>query len=417
MHSALTVFTEIGEILTLKGAADKDARRVSEADLSILVEAVLVSFNGKIVWLGSRSEFKSSLLDSWGGEKSAEFVSLNGKTILPSFVECHTHLIFSGNRAHEFEWRIQGQTYQEISAKGGGIRYTVNETRKSSESELLEHAQARADIFLRQGVTTLEAKSGYGLDVETELRSLKVARSLKGPRIIATYLGAHSKSPDFPDLDSYLEMMCEKVLPRVAHEKLAERVDIYIEKGFFTLGQARKYMQKARDLGLGIAAHVEQLSEMGGTDLTLSFAPQSVDHLVFVNDATIRKITESSTTAVLLPGSDFYLRMQYPPARKLIDAGARVAISTDFNPGTSPTQDLSLIGVLSRLEMKMTLPEVLVAYTLGAASALGKARELGSLEVGKMCDFNMLSGSWRDLFYSVGQHPVESVFQAGQRRI
>lgn len=408
----LKVFTDIGHLLTLEGAAKKTGRSVGEADLTIINDAFMIVNQGKIQWVGARPDFDPKTLPG-----PAEYISLQGKTVLPSFVEPHTHLIFAGNRAHEFEWRIQGQSYQEIAAKGGGIRFTVDQTRRASVTELSQLAQHRANVFLRQGVTTLEVKSGYGLDLETELRSLKVARALVGPKIVTTYLGAHSRSPDHPDFDTYLEQICTEILPRIAREKLADRVDIYIERGFFTLEQAKTYVRKAVELGFQITGHVEQLSEMGGADLMLDYAPQSLDHVVFVTDETIQKMARSETTAVLLPSSDFYLKMRYPRARTMLDSGVRVALSTDFNPGTSPTQELSLVGVLARLEMKMTLPEVIVAQTLGAAYALGEQARVGSLSLGKDCDFSVLEGSWRDLFYSVGHHPIAQVFKAGERLI
>jgi imidazolonepropionase len=206
----------------------------------------------------------------------------------------------------------------------------------------------------------------------------------------------------------------ERILPEVANRKLADRADIYIEKGFFDLESARRYFGKVKSLGLPITAHVEQLSLFGGTDLALEFTPQSVDHVVYLSDDSIRRLAKSDTVAVLLPASDLYLKMAYPRARTLIDHGARVALSTDFNPGTSPTQDLSLIGVLARLEMKMSLPEVIAAWTFNSACALGKSGERGSLTKGKACDFICLDGHWRDLFYSVGHHPIQRVVRSGE---
>jgi imidazolonepropionase len=205
----------------------------------------------------------------------------------------------------------------------------------------------------------------------------------------------------------------DQILPRVAHERLAERVDIYIEKGFYDLQQAQRYFAAARDLGLAITAHVEQLSDSRGTELALQFAPQSVDHVVYLSESAMKAVAASTTTAVLLPSSDFYLKMRYPPARQLIESGARVALSTDFNPGTSPTQDLSLVGVLGRLEMKMSLAEVFSALTYGAACALGRGHDIGSLEIGKQCDFAVLDCSWRNLFYAVGKHPVHDTYVGG----
>lgn len=408
------VFEGIGEMLTLEGAARKNARRVQEADLSIIKDAVIVSQNGRVHWAGPRTQFSKEILKSAGGERAHEFADLGGRTVIPAFVEPHTHLVFAGDRAQEFEWRMQGQTYQEIAAKGGGILSTVKSTRQASEGDLLQLAQERADRFTAQGVTTLEVKSGYGLDLETELKCLRVARALKGPRIITTYLGPHSRSPDHPDLQTYMRFICDEVLPQIARDKLADRVDIYIEKGFYTLDLAQEYFSAVRKLGLPVTAHVEQLSDTGGTQLALEFQPQSVDHIVYINEQVTAKIAKSETTAVLLPASDFYLKMRYPPARSLIDAGAKVALSTDFNPGTSPTQDLSLVGVLARLEMKMSLAEVLSAMTLGSACALNQQSRVGSIEAKKDCDFVSLDCAWNELFYSVGRHPVHSVVKAGR---
>jgi imidazolonepropionase len=414
MKKRLKVFENIGDLLTLEGASRKGGRKVTEADLSIVKDAILVCVDGRVAWTGTKAQYSPKVLEPFGGD-AAEHVDLGGRTVIPGFVECHTHLIFAGNRAHEFEWRMQGQTYQEISAKGGGILSTVKETRKADEAELLALAQTRAEKFLRQGVTTLEVKSGYGLDLETEIKCLRAARKIQGPEVVTTYLGAHSRSPDFPDLNSYMDFMLETVLPKVAAEKLADRVDIYIEKGFYDLELARRYFKKCRELGLAITAHVEQLSLFGGTGLALEFAPQSVDHVVYIDEPTIERLASSETTAVLLPASDFYLKMRYPPARALLDRGARTALSTDYNPGTSPTQDLSLVGVLARIEMKMTLPEVLTSLTLNAASALGRSQDLGSLTRNKLCNFNVLDGSWSELFYSVGHHPVSEVFLLGEK--
>lgn len=413
---SLKVFHNIGELLTLAKAARKQARGpMGDADLSILTDAVLVASQGRIVWCGTRAEFNEALLSQWSQGREAERVDLGGRTILPAFVEPHSHLIFAGNRAHEFEWRMQGQTYQQISAQGGGILSTVRATRAASDEELFNSAQARAEVFLRQGVTTLEVKSGYGLDHDTELRCLRIAGRLRGPRIVRTYLGAHSRSPDYQDLKSYVAAMCERTLPQIARERLAERVDIYIEKGFFDLNLGRRYLQCARDLGFAVTAHVEQLCWVGGIELAVELGAQSADHAVYASEEGLKRLAASETTAVLLPTSDFYLRMDYPPARKMLDQGVRVALGTDFNPGTSPTQDLTLTGLLARLHMQMSLPEVIVALTLGGAHALNKGAELGSLEEGKSCDFSMLPGSWRDLFYSVGHHPVAGVFKEGVR--
>ncbi|MGE4131725.1 MAG: imidazolonepropionase [Bdellovibrionales bacterium] len=407
------IFVEIHELVTLSRAAKKGGRHVVEDDLGVIRDGALVCENGRILWRGERQEL-DRFFSGRQDRDAFQTVPLGGRDVLPGFVECHTHLLFAGDRTQEFEWRIQGQTYQEISAKGGGIASTVRATRAASVEELKHLGQTRVNEFVRQGVTAIEVKSGYGLNFETEARILRVAGQLRGPHIVRTYLGPHSKSPEFPDLARYMDHIVEHDLPTIKAERLADRVDIYIEKGFFDLDMGRRYFAKAKELGLPISAHVEQLSAFGGANLALDFSPQSVDHVVYLEPEGIQRLASSDAVAVLLPASDLYLRMKYPPARDLIEAGAAVALSTDFNPGTSPTQDLSLVGVLARLEMRMLLPEVICALTFGAAKALGKDAEWGSLDQGKCCDFMTLDGSWRELFYSIGRHPVQNVYKAGQ---
>ena len=410
----LQVFKDIGELLSLKGVVAKDGRRIVEDDLSIIPRAIMVAKEGRVAWVGSEAEFKKVEIKQFGEQVKFEFHSLEGRTVMPAFVEPHTHLVFAGDRSEEFEWRQSGLTYQEIAQKGGGILSTVKATRQASESDLLALAQLRAQRFLRQGVTTLEVKSGYGLSLESELRILKVAKQIQGPRVVTTYLGPHSRSPEAATYADTFEQVLNHDLEKVIASGLADRADIYIEKGFFTVEQGERYFARLKERGFPFTAHVEQLSELGGIGAALKFGPQSVDHVVYATAADISALAAAPASAVLLPTSDFYLKMKYPPAREMIQAGVRVALSTDFNPGTSPTDDLSLVGVLARIEMKMTLPEVLAAYTYGSACALGLGAYLGSLSIGKLCDFNVLQGSWRNLFYSVGTHPIHQVYREGK---
>lgn len=408
MSEFTTIYMDIAKAFTLSGAAAKRARHVGTKDLSPITDAVLVERDGKLLWLGTRATFNAAQFPD------ARVISLGGRTVLPGFVECHTHSVFAGSRAQEFEWRVQGQSYQEIARKGGGILSTVRATRAADERTLGALAQTRALRFAEQGVTTLEIKSGYGLDLETELRCLRVARAVQGPRVVTTYLGAHARAPEYNTLAEYIDFVNSEVLPRVARDRLADRVDIYIEDGFFDLALAERYLRQARELGFALTAHAEQLSRIGGTDLSLNFAPQSVDHVVYLSEEDIDRLARTETTAVLLPTSDLYLKMRYPPARALIERGARIALSTDFNPGTAPSQNLSLVGVLSRLYMGLTQAEVLVGMTLGAAFALGLEATIGSLEVGKSCDLAICDGNLEDLFYSVGHHPVRATISRGQ---
>lgn len=410
----MRLFHRIEKLITMEGAAAKKGRRVTLEDLSVVEDAIVIENKGCIEWVGNRSDFKSVQKKYAKAEK----ISLNAKSVMPTFLECHTHSLFAGDRTNEFEMRNQGRSYQEITAAGGGIASTVKATRAMSDQDLIKLTKNRLQEFLSQGVSTVEIKSGYGLSEKQEIRLLEIIGKLKsfkkGFEVVATYLGPHSKSPDHADLDSYFEEILNSTLSKVAKKKLAERVDIFVEKGFFTPEQGEQFLKRSVELGFAITAHAEQLTRTGAA---ASFAAQkavSVDHLVHISDADIVALAKSQTTCVLLPASDFYLKIDYPPARKLIENGACVSLSTDFNPGTSPTTDLSFVGVLARLHMKMSLPEVIAAWTIGAAYALNRQGVAGSLEVGKKCDFIVSDDEYAQFFYRVGHHPVRQVYLAGQ---
>ncbi len=407
----LQIFRGIRTLMSLAGAARKQGRRVTEADLSMIPNAALVCEGGQILWCGP----ESSLPENFRTQASTT-VDFGGRFVYPGFVECHTHTVFGGSRAEEFEWRNQGVSYQTIAERGGGILSTVRATRAISDSELLNLAQARVDRFVQQGVTTLEIKSGYALDGPGEARILKLIESLRGPRTIRTYLGPHAIAPEFAGRPAdYLDEILNVHLPELKKKKLAERVDIFVEKGYFSRELAEKYFARAKDLGFGLTVHADQLSRSGGTDLAVQFGAQSADHLVEINNQDIQALARSEVTAVLLPGADLYMNCPYPPARSLLDQGAKVALATDFNPGTCPTQDLSLMGVLARVQMKMSLAEVWVAYTLNAAQAIGLVSETGSLETGKSADFIVSSEPPEQFFYHVGYLPVDEVWLRGEK--
>ena len=408
----LKVFRHIDELLTLKPAFKKKARHIQEKDLGLISKASLISYNGKIVWVGKDSQLKTSFLKSFTSKKPKEY-SFKNLTVMPSFVESHTHLIFGGERQEEFEKRNQGASYQEIAKKGGGILSTVKATRKLSKEKLIIKAQKHTDRFLRQGVGTLEMKTGYALDLKNELKMIKVAKALKGPRKVITFLGLHAVPMEFSSAQDYTLFVIKEVLPKVA--SLVDRADVFVEKGYFSTKQTERFLKACQDFNLPFTLHTEQMTLSYGYQLALRYKAQSADHLVCLNSQGVSKMAASPVTATLLPASDFYLKCAYPPARKLLNSGARVALATDFNPGSCPTQDLSLVGVLARLEMNMSLPEVITAYTLGGAYALGLQKEIGSLEVGKSCDFVVLDDSYKNLFYQVGHHPVRATFNAGKQ--
>jgi imidazolonepropionase len=402
------LFRNIDEILTLEGASARQGRGIREEHLSIKQNYAIFSVGGVIEWIGPNNKVPKDI-----AKQKVKEVSLKGSTVLPGFVECHTHSVFAGSRAAEFEMRNQGVSYQEISAKGGGILSTVKAVREISPKKLLELTQSRVDEFIRQGVTTLEIKSGYGLTLKDEMKMLEVAKKIDGPRVITTFLGAHAKSKEFETYEAYLDYLTEG-LQEIKKKKLSNRVDIFIEKGFFEKDSGQKYLEKARELGFQITIHADQLSLSGGSEVAVGVQALSADHLICVDEAQIQKLAKSEVTCVLLPAADLYMKCAYPPARKLIEAGARVALATDFNPGTSPTQDLNLVGLLARLEMKMTLPEVICAYSVSAAHALGLQTETGSLEVGKCADFVCSSDDWQNLFYQIGRSSITHVFQNGE---
>lgn len=402
----------ISTLLTLQGAAHKEGRHITEEDLSIQTQPSALLFEkDKIAWIGPVKKIPKE----WAKKKSLREMDMKGFTILPGFVECHTHLIFAGDRAAEFEMRNQGVTYQEIAARGGGILSTMKKTRAASLQELAKLGQERANHFISQGVTTLEIKSGYALNLKDELKMLQAAQKIEGLRKVVTFLGAHSLPPEFKSYESYLEFLAQEILPIVKKKKLARRVDIFIEKGFFPPAASESYLRRAQELGFEVLVHADQLTLSGGSEVAVRLGALSGDHLLQVTDKEIQTLAKSQVTCVLLPAADLYMKTKYPEARKMIDAGARVALATDFNPGSSPTQDLNLVGLLARLEMKMTLPEVISAYTVGAAYALNLQNDVASLEVGKSADILCIEKDWQTLFYSVGDRANKVIFSRGKK--
>lgn len=406
-----TLFTGIREVLTMAGAMKKGGRKVGPSDLSMIPKAaILVDEMGLIEWIGPEKEcsFLSLSADTLK-------ISLKDQTVVPSFIECHTHSLFAGDRTPEFEMRLLGASYQEISKKGGGIRSTMKATREASDQSLKNSLAQRLENFRRQGVSTVEVKTGYGLSVAEELRQLRLIKDLSDNLISPTFLGPHSSSPEFANLDDYLTSVIDEALPVVAQDHLAQRVDIFIEAGFFTPDQAERYFRKAQSLNLEISVHAEQLTWSGGIQKALQFGAKSVDHCVNVNENDIAKLASSETTAVLLPSADLYMEIPYPPARRLIDQGVRVALSTDFNPGSSPSQSIELCSLLARVQMKMSLPEIFSAWTVAPAHVLSIESKQGSLEKGKRADFSVWNKSWSSFFYDFSEIHPQEVYLLGKR--
>lgn len=404
----------IGTLLSLEGAWKKSGRFVQTEDLGLISKAALLMDQGRLLWVGPEKKLKSALANlPRQYQKVTREWDVQGKTVLPGWIDGHTHLVYGGQRWDEFELRCQGVSYQEIARQGGGILSTVKATRAATKQSLKEISQKRVDEFLRQGVTTLEIKSGYALDLKGEIKQLEVARSLEGPQIITTFLGAHAKPPEFETHESYLQFLSEKVLPQIQKKKLADRVDIFIEKNFFEGEMAKNYLRRAQDLGFSLVVHADQLSLSGGTQIAVELGALSADHVIQLGPVEIQRLAQSETVAMLLPLADLYMKCEYPPARELIDHGACVALATDYNPGSCPSMDLSLVGLLARLYMKMSLPEVIAAWTVGAAKALA-LRDRGSLQAGFRADLQVIDLDWRGLFYQTGTSPVTQAFVGGK---
>lgn len=402
-------FLNINQLMTMKPAAEKGGVRPTVADMGIVDDGALVIEDGKILYAGVRSELPQKF-------QSLKTQSLQGYNVFPGLIDCHTHLIFAGDRTGEFEKRNSGVSYQDIAKAGGGILSTVKATRKASFLDLKAAAQKHADHFLQQGVTTLEIKSGYGLDYETEKKMLEGAQGIKGPDVVSTFLGGHSLPPEFDDYQSYCDEL-KNVTKKLHQQSLCQRVDMFVEDGYFTAEQAFDYFSYAKSLGLDITVHVDQFNSIGGLDVALKLGAASVDHIVATSEDDINRLAQSSTVGVLLPVADFYLKISYPKARRLIDGGGSFAIGSDFNPGSSPSRNINFLGLLCRLKMQMTLPEVFCGLTVGGARALRVLDQVGSLELGKRANFFVSSTRWDEFFYGAETQFAKAVWVNGENQI
>ncbi|AWL10658.1 Imidazolonepropionase [Saliniradius amylolyticus] len=367
----------------------------------------LVANKGKIVWLGKERDLPADY-------RNIGPIDGQGQWLLPGLIDCHTHLVFGGNRADEFEQRLQGVSYADIAKAGGGIRRTVQATREASENELLSLALERAQTLIDQGVTTVEIKSGYGLDTDTELKMLKVARKVgeKLPiRVKTTFLGAHALPPEFDgNPDGYIELVCNEMLPEVAKHNLADAVDVFCESIGFSREQTQRVFEKAKALGLPVKLHAEQLSNLGGSTLAAEYQGLSVDHIEYLDEAGVKAISQSGTVATLLPGAFYFLKeTQKPPVDLLRQYDVPMAIATDFNPGSSPLCQLQLMLNMACTLFALTPEEALKGVTLNAAKALGLDDQVGSLELGKAADMVLMAIDHpNQLAYNFGVNPVKS---------
>lgn len=369
---------------------------------------------GKFVAVGTREKIEPLI------DLDTEVIDAGGRAVLPGFVDAHTHPVFGGNRVDEFVMRSEGATYEEIAGAGGGIRSTVAKTRAASFDELLRAGKRHARWFLEGGTTTIEAKSGYGLSLESELKILRVIRELgrQTPlNYVPTFLGAHAVPEEFGgDADRCLACLAEEILPAVTEEGLAEYCDAFCEAGYFGADQVRSLFKKAKAMGLGLRLHADQLTCCGGAKLAAEMGAVTADHLEHAGPAEIGALKEARVQPVLLPGSVYALgKTRYPPAREMIDRGLAAVLATDFNPGSSPTTSMPMVMSLACTQMKMTPAEALTACTVNAAHSLARGNRIGSIEPGKNADFVVHDcDDYREIAYFFGVHHAREVFVNGE---
>jgi imidazolonepropionase len=399
----------LSQIATPHGRTALRGRAMRE--LVVHENAVLVIDDGRFAFVGRERDLPADLVID-------EDLDARGGTAVPGFVDTHTHIPFAGLRESEFNRRLQGETYEHIAASGGGIASTVRATRAASEEQLTANVLARAAMMARYGTTTAEAKSGYGLDLENELKQLRAIRAANATspvRLVPTCLAAHEFPPE--NRDTYVSRIVEEILPAVAAEKLAVFNDAFVERGVFTREQGETVLRAGQRLGLIPRLHADELSDTNGASLAAEVGAASADHLMQISDAGIAALAASDTIANLLPATSFFLMSaKYAPARELIDRGAIVSLSTDCNPGTSMTESMQIVMQLATLQMKMTVEESLTAATLNGAHSLRLAHETGSIEVGKRADFVLLDApSYLHLVYHFGVNLVSAVYRDGAR--
>ncbi len=398
------------ELITCSGFGPKKGAEMSE--LHIIEEGALVIEGGVIVAVGKTTDILAQY-----NEADYEVIDAKGKAVLPGFVDSHTHLVFGGYRAEEFSWRLQGRSYMEIMERGGGILSSVKATKNASQEELVESAIKRLDSMLSFGVTTVEGKSGYGLDEETEIKQLRAAKrvnELHPVDVVSTFLGAHAVPQEYKGKeDEFIEWMM-MVLAKVSEEKLAEFCDIFCEAKVFSVEQSRRLLTRAKELGLKVKLHADEIVQLGGAELAAELGAISADHLLQASDQGIEQMAEKGVVATLLPGTAFSLKEKFARARTMIDRGCAVALATDLNPGSCFTESIPLIFALATLYMEMTTEEAITALTINGAAALDRANTIGSIDVGKKGDVIILEfPSYHYIPYHIGVSTVEKVVKEG----
>jgi len=404
------------ELVTCSGFSAKKGQEMS--DLKIIPDGAVVVREGIIEAVGTTQDIMSELEKIDSDLSGFDIIDAKGRAVLPGFVDSHTHFVFSGFRAEEFSWRLRGDSYMEIMNRCGGIVNTVQATRKATMEELVQSGINRLDSMLSFGVTTVEGKSGYGLDCDTEIKQLEVMAHLNKIHyldIAPTFLGAHAVPEAYKGKeDGFIEFMMSDVLPRVAERNLAEFCDIFCEKNVFSVEQSRHLLSKAKELGLKLKLHADEIVQTGGAELAAELEAISADHLLQASEEGIRQMAATGVVATLLPATAFSLKEPYARGRYMIDSNCAVALATDFNPGSCFTESIPLIFALATLYMDITTEEAITALTINAAAAIDRADTIGSLDVGKYGDLAVLEyPSYKFIPYHIGISTVDKVVKKG----
>jgi imidazolonepropionase len=400
------------QLVTCSGFKAKCGKEMS--DLHIIENGAVYIQNGTIQLVGTTEQVLKQ-----ADHTDCSVIDAGGKAVLPGFVDSHTHFVFGGYRAEEFSWRLRGDSYMEIMQRGGGIVNTVSATRKAAKEELTAVGSKRLDSMLSFGVTTVEGKSGYGLDRDTELKQLEVMQELNHSHVVdvvPTFLGAHAVPPEYKDReDEFIDVIISEVMPLVAERNLAEFCDIFCEKNVFSIAQSRKLLQNALELGLKLKIHADEIVQLGGAELAAELGAVSADHLLQASDKGIDDLASAGVVAALLPGTAFSLKEPYARARAMIDRDCAVALATDFNPGSCFTESIPLIASLASLHMDVNIEEVVTALTINGAAAIDRAASIGSIDVGKQADIIILEfPSYKFIPYHIGVSTVEKVIKRGR---
>jgi len=400
------------ELVTCSGFKAKHGKEMSE--LHVISNGAVVVEDGVIKAVGTTEEILAVHRES-----DFDVIDAEGKAVLPGFIDSHTHFVFGGYRAEEFTWRLRGDKYMDIMKRGGGIASSVKSTREASRQQLVDAGIKRLNSMLSFGVTTVEGKSGYGLDFDTEIKQLEVMRELDEAHpvdVVRTFMGAHAVPAEYAGRgDEYIDYLIESVLPYVAENKLAEFCDVFCEDNVFSVEQSRKFLAKAKELGFSLKIHADEIVQLGGAELAAELGAVSADHLLQASNEGIRAMAESSVMSTLLPCTAFSLRESFAKGREMIDSGCAVALATDFNPGSCFTESTALVFALACIQMNLSIEEAITALTINGAAAVNRADETGSIDIGKKADIIILEfPSYKFIPYHDGVSTVEKVIKSGK---